>query len=49
MKKNSKPTFEIKQKELNNLLVQYALTKIKDPNIDKLRAELNYFAYGIKL
>ena len=49
MKKNSKPTFEIKQKELNNLLVQYAITKIKDPKINILRAELNYFAYGIKL
>ena len=44
-----KHTFEIKQKELNNLLIQYALTKIKHPKIDVLRAELDYFCYGLKL
>jgi hypothetical protein len=44
-----KHTYEIKQKELNNLLIQYALTKIKHPKIDVLRSELDYFCYGIKL
>jgi len=49
MKKNLKHTFEIKQKELNNLLIQNALTKIKHPKIDILRAELDYFCYGLKV
>ena len=49
MKKNLKHTFEIKQKELNNLLIQYALTNIKHTKIDVLRAELDYFCYGLKL
>jgi hypothetical protein len=44
-----KHTYEIKQKELNNLLIQYAMTKIKHPKIDILRAELDYFCYGLKL
>jgi hypothetical protein len=43
-----KPSRDDKQKQLNSLLVDLALTKKEDPLIKKLQAEINYFDFGIQ-
>ena len=43
-----KPT-EDKQERLNKLLVKRTLTKIPNPEIEKLQAEIDLLNYGIVL
>ena len=40
---------ELKQIELRKLLLQYAKTKIHNPRIKQLQAEIDYFHYGLKI
>jgi hypothetical protein len=40
---------ELKQIELNKLLVQYAITNIKNPRINKLKNEIDFFYFGLKI
>lgn len=38
-----------KQMELNNLLIQFALTNIKNPRIKQLQNEIDFFYFGLKI
>ena len=40
---------ELKQIELKRLLVQYAITNIKNPRINKLQNEIDFFYFGVKI
>ena len=40
---------ELKQIELNKLLVQYAVTNIKNPRIKQLQNEIDFFYFGLKM
>jgi hypothetical protein len=40
---------ELKQIELNNLLIQFALTNIKSPRINQLQNEIDFFYFGLKI
>ena len=39
---------ELKQTELRKLLLEFARTKIHNPKIKQLQAEIDFFNYGLK-
>ena len=39
---------ELKQSELNKLLIQFALTNIKNHRINQLQNEIDFFYFGLK-
>jgi hypothetical protein len=40
---------ELKQIKLKRLLIQYPVTNIKNPRINKLQNEIDFFYFGLKI